>query len=251
MRKILLAVLACWCFAGAEGIYVMFAGVKDENAPLFGQRYQEYIREKLNSSGDVKPFDYNETMRLVEKTGLFDASGVSAELSRTLTRYVPDSTILVWGRVESYNVEAKRRRLVFGKVTGTVSVVVNIFNLKSHEYMFAGMAAGKTEMSKPPVWFRRADQVIHISAKDREDISDVLAGQIADKTMSLISSVIRSVHSRPKEAFVEGEEKPDSVSSGDEEFEAVKMPADTSTAVAPVDTIPAQPAQPETPDKTE
>jgi hypothetical protein len=66
--------------------------------------------------------------------------------------------------------------------------------------MFSGSANASTEVRKPPAWFRRADLVTHITAKDREKIADELSRQAADRTIAVISAVVRSIREQTVQA---------------------------------------------------
>jgi hypothetical protein len=236
MRRMMLVVITAWCAVQAQGIHVMFAGIEKANAPVFGNRYDQGMRDRLNAAYDVTPIDWGETQRLAEKIGLTSYSQVSLALVHTLQRYVADSTLLVWGRVEKYSVEAKRRGIFRAHVVGTVSVALMLYSLSDQNYMFVGKAEASTDIKKPPAWFRKADEVTHISAEDRDKIADELARQTADKTTKVISAVVYGLKARQSE---ETTTQTDTTAGAPNIYDMLQVPSDQ--------TAPQQEAQPPAP----
>lgn len=211
MRLFFISVAVCYLGVFADGINVMFAGLNDDNYPVFKTRYEEYMRQGLSAATDVNPFDYEETVRLVRKTGFFEHKSMGPVVAGILAEYVPDSTLLIWGKVENFNVESVRYGLLRARVKGSAAVVINLYSIVDSAFVFTGKIEKKCEIKKPPAWFRRADLVTHISSRDREQITDELSREAARQTISLVSSVVQSINAKSKVAVSDAPQPADTV----------------------------------------
>ena len=193
MRAMVALVMAAWLSAQAQNFHVMFVGLDKGQNATFTKRFGENVRDRLKVMNGVSLVDYAETERLVDKVGLRQFPTVSHELVRSLQRFSADSTLIVWGRVKSYTVEAKRAGIFGATAVGNVSVVLTLYSLSADKYMFVGNANGTAKVRQGPVWFRRAAQVTHISAQDKEKIADDLSAETAERTTRMIAAVVRSL----------------------------------------------------------
>jgi|GEM_PF-5901389 len=242
MKKIAVVLISAWCSFRVQGeIHVMFVGIAKEKSPLFGQRCEQTIRERLNAAIDVRPVDWAETERIAEKTGLLNFPNVSYSLVKSLQRFIPDSTLLVWGRIDNYTVEVKRRGIFRARVIGNALVVITLYNIQTDRYVFVGKAEAAADIRKPPAWFRRADLVTHISAQDRERIADTLSQKIAGRMCALISAVVRSIDAQAQEsaAVREGGAAEPSI------YEIFQIPPPEKPAEPPQNPAPEDPVAPQ------
>ncbi|MBD3390692.1 MAG: hypothetical protein GF418_01575 [Chitinivibrionales bacterium] len=195
----------------AQRVHVMFAGLPGTHASNFAKRYEEYVRDALKTTENVSMVDYAETQRLADKVGLRRYATVSRSLVKSLQRFAPDSTLVVWGRVEQYVVEPKRGGFLGlgARAVGSVSVILTMYSLHSDKYAFVGNANASASVRKPPAWFRRVALVTHITAQDRDQIALELSRQTARRTAAVIEALVRSIlaQGEPPPTPPAGEEK--------------------------------------------
>ena len=191
--KPMIAVLVICSLAHAQQIHILFAGLPQKAKPTFTKRYDTYVREGLTTAEDASLVDYAETVRLADKIGLWNYPTVSQSLIESLESFSADSTLIVWARVEKYSVVPKRCCFFGARAVGNVSVIITMYSLNKARYMFTGVGTGNARVRLRPVWFRRVEEVSHIGADDLDKIAGEMSRQVADKTISIIKAVARSI----------------------------------------------------------
>jgi hypothetical protein len=180
--------IACW----AQEDEVLFGGLSEGGAPAIEKEFDRVLREDLAGTPHVRLVDYESARNLARRIDLSQSPSLSRALVQRVEQYIPDSTIIVWGRVREYSFGVKRRALFGSAATGRLSLTVNIYSLRFGAYAFAGDIASHAEVPKGWIGFSPADQIIHMTATDRIALTTQLIDDAARKCADMIASAASS-----------------------------------------------------------
>ena len=184
--------------AAAWSTDVLWAGLTLERVPTFEKEFDRLLRENLQVNPDVAMIDNEAASRLRQKIDFDEFSAISHRLVEKVMHYIPDSTLIVWGRITDYTLEPHRSGFFWmgARVTGKLSIAINIYSLRFQRYSYAGDITCKAEVPKGVVWFYPLNVAVHITAQNRAAIMNDLQRDAAQRCASMVSAVIRSENER-------------------------------------------------------
>jgi hypothetical protein len=191
LRCIVAFVCAVSCSAWATE--VLWAGLTVERVPSFEQEFERQLRENLLVHTDITMVDHDAALQMQRKIDFDQFAAVSRRLVEKVMDYIPDSTIIVWGRVTDFTIKPRRSGFLNmgAHVTGSLSMVLNIYSLRFQRYAFAGDLTCSAEIPKGVIWFYPLDVAVQITAEDRAQIMIALQKEAAMKCGAMIYTVIR------------------------------------------------------------
>lgn len=193
------SVLAIVVLAGSVwSTDVLWAGLTLERVPTFEKEFDRLMREDLQVNLDVQMIDNEAASRLRQKIDFDEFSAISRKLVEKVMHYIPDSTMIVWGRITDYSLVPRRCGFLWmgARIQGTLTIALNIYSLRFQRYAYAGDVTIEAEIPKGVIWFYPLDVSVHISAEDRAAIMGKLQHDAAQRCASLVAAVIRSENDR-------------------------------------------------------
>ena len=194
MKIRVLAMIVVAVASAVGGVEILWAGLTLERAPSFEQEFERLLREDLLVSGDITMVDREAALQLSRKVDFDEFAAVSKRLVERVMNYIPDSTIIVWGRVTDYTVQPKRCGFLgmFARVEGNLTMAINIYSLRFQKYAFAGDISCTSVVPKGAIFFYPLSVAVHISSEDRAQLASALQRDAAKKCATMVLSVIRS-----------------------------------------------------------
>ena len=235
MKTTCICALAILFFAGRGfcGKEVVFIGLSGEGAPAIEKTFTRLLQEQLVVMTDVHVVDDVELQRLRARIENFTYPHFTAPLLGTLSRFVPDSSLVIWGMVKEHTVKPVRRFLIKAALSGTLTIELAIYNLADRSCVYAGDATASTEVAKGFVFFGPVEEDVQISALDREEVFNALELKAASASGRVIQALISHENSQKTKRFRDTLPPPGNEKKS---TEAVPMPIgaapDTVTATA-------------------
>lgn len=191
--KIRLWILLLCAVAGAKnGVDVVYLGLVEGGAPALEKQFDLTMRENLSTLPQVSLIDYRKTIEFVKHIGFNGSPELSRSLIEYLQKFCSDSTVIIWGRVERYNIQTARRFLIRSFASGELIIAFKVYSLSFKDYAFSGDIGFKTTIPKGLIGFGDVKEQVHVSAQDIVDISQNLCSNVSRQTVHSIQSIIRS-----------------------------------------------------------
>ncbi len=171
-------------------------GISPNQAPAIEKNLEEQLREGITVLSGVDIADYNDTEYLKRKNDFNANAVISRTFIQSLQSISATRMLVVWGRIDSYSVKAKRQALFGAKVEGKLRVTINMYSLRFRDHLYMGALESIAELPKPPVPFGNVEKNTHISASDREELSEDLIKQTVEKTSEILAGMVRNLISR-------------------------------------------------------
>lgn len=178
----------------AQDLQIAFLGMQRGTAPAFEQSLETDIRRELASGGQWPLVDSRRVRLMREAVGLDDHnSGISHRLIEELRRNDEDGTLVVWGKIENFDVYPRRRMLVGAEAVARADLVLNLYSLTMQSLVYVGRHEIQVSLRKPPVFFRRIEQATHINSRDRIELRGMVSDRVTPHVTGLVRAVARRV----------------------------------------------------------
>lgn len=193
MKKIILLIIFLTTVLWGQSIRIIIMGVVPGKAPEFEKEFEKLLRQEIVVIPKVSVADYNDTEYLKRKSDFFDAPVVSRRLVNTLRSISHDRLLVVWGEIEDFTIKPVRHLLLGAKAVGSLRFTLTMYSLSLKEYSYLGEFESKTNIPKPPVFFRNVEKVTHISASDRTTLINELSRIAVAKSVDIMTGVVQNL----------------------------------------------------------
>jgi hypothetical protein len=126
----------------------------------------------------------------------------SQTLNRRFAQSLPDSVLVVWGRVDEVGIVAARRGLFRTELRATLRLSLVLYSLSFKRYYFAGDVSSTLRRPKGWLFFASPATATHITAQERMQLSEQLIADVVPKAVRMIAAVASS--EREKVIRIEG-----------------------------------------------
>lgn len=172
---------------------VAFIGLSGNNAPSLEKGYENLLREKLSMESDLLTKDYLECQKLRRTIKFDDYPAVSRNYLETLVRFSDDSLLIIWGAVKSFQLNNKRKKLIFTGIEGELMISLHIYSLYKRDFLFIGDVSAVVHKPKGIGLFQSGNL---ISAKDRTELIEMLQNEAVSNSCRIISAAIRAENAK-------------------------------------------------------
>ncbi len=175
----------------AECSEVAFIGLADEGAPAIEHQFNRILKEQIAMIPGVHLVDNAEVRRLQSQIGLLSYPAISTSLAASLRRCVPDTALVIWGRVKSCSIRAVRKRLIHAELEGNLCLELAMYTPLSGIYSFVGdIQARATRQEGYCAWFGPIDEAIQVAAPVRSELLDSLQYKASVSAASTVKTII-------------------------------------------------------------
>jgi hypothetical protein len=194
---LLILFIFSFCFSSD----LVLLGVSGNNSPAIERSLDQRVRQVLSCSIDYNIWDYVESCKFRKKIGFDDYSTLSRNLIESLRQFSNDSTVFVWFTLKNFSIKPKRKFIFGSELLGELTLTLHIYSLRFQNYTFVGDISGNTRKWKELIFFYPLDKGIHITAAEREEITQKLVDETALKASEMISNVVRSEKSKSQKGY--------------------------------------------------
>lgn len=172
---------------------VVFLGMIDNNHPAVEKTYDRLFRENLSVMPYIHFVDYVLSQKYRHDVELDGSTFVSRNLLQSLQRCAPETTLFIWGKINSYKIEPKRKGLIRASINGELKVDLTMYSLENKEFTYNGTLHIKKEKPKGVIWFDKVSKVVHITALEHTEMLENLEQECATQSGAMVESVIRNL----------------------------------------------------------
>jgi hypothetical protein len=192
MMRLVVYILFVQALIFAQTINIVYLGLIPGGAPEHEKQIDKLLREQFTDISGAQLADYYDTELLMQKTNFFSNPYVCRSFVDALMQVSNDKTIVIWGKISSLSIKTKRSWIVMTRVFGTMDLSLTMYSLHFRDHVYIGEIKCETSILKPPVFYGEVNKYTHVSAEDREVIITSLIKQATEKSLSIVSSIIRN-----------------------------------------------------------
>ncbi|MCL2689379.1 MAG: hypothetical protein FWE57_05985 [Chitinispirillia bacterium] len=229
VRFFLLSALIFALSASAQTKDVLFLGVFNKKGESVEAPLEQALRHELSAGENFRLISTTETQRYLRELEL---AGVTP-LERTVPPKVrtADSTIAIWAVVNESSMRPGRQTFFWGKVDAKLALDLFINDLNSGNIIYRGSIQAEANKRKPFIFINSAQKTVHVSAKDRLELSGQLHEMIVASANGTFDIVLNSLSAKIDETK---EETADSTNISDDEHRILSI-TDTFSEPAVLD----------------
>jgi len=170
---------------------VLFLGVFNQKGESVEAPLEQALRHELSAGENFRLIGAAETQRYIRE---LESAGATP-LERTVPPKIrmADSTIAIWAVVKENNMRTGRQTFFWGKVDAALTLNLFINDLNSGKIYYRGTIAAEANKRKPFIFLTSARKNVHISAKDRSELSGELQSIIVKSSNDIFALVLGSL----------------------------------------------------------
>lgn len=171
---------------------ILFLGMAEAGSPALSQSFDQLLRTRLSAEPGIKTSDYQQSLRYREQVSFSRYPTISSGLLVKLQRVLPDSLVLLWGKIVSTEITPSRKGLFGSVFNADLKLNLTIYNPDQKTFIFNGIIATEKTTPGPMIFFSSINNTAMIDAALRSAILQELLEKAADKSASMITSLLQN-----------------------------------------------------------
>jgi len=171
---------------------ILFLGMAEEGAPAVSQSFDQLLRTRLSAEAGIRISDYENSLRYRERLSFSRYPTISSGQLVKLQQILPDSLLLLWGRVVSTEIKPERSKLIGSHYDAELKINLSIFNPEQKAFIFNGIITSQKTFPGPTILFSSVEKTATLNAVERSAIIGELLENASSKSASMITSIVQN-----------------------------------------------------------